>query len=129
TVISLYKQIRANTNCLIDYKVKYNSSRQFFLSAIDSSPNQGHISVDTYNQSFPNDFDKHLPNGLNINSPSNSDITSYDSAIDLNDNYQYTSTRAGSLKTLERDAYSFGQPNESNNRATREVNTNNTRGN
>ncbi|KAJ5442759.1 hypothetical protein N7445_004510, partial [Penicillium cf. griseofulvum] len=67
--------------CLIDYKVKYDSSRQFFLSAIDN------ISVDTYNQSFPNDFDEYLPDGLNINLLNNSDITSYDSTIDLNDNY------------------------------------------
>ncbi|KAJ5200400.1 hypothetical protein N7491_008797, partial [Penicillium cf. griseofulvum] len=105
TVISLYKQIQANTDCLIDYKVKHNSSRQFFLSAIDSSPNQGHlivssdsvvlpndqnssdISVDTRYQSFSNDFDKYLPDGLNISLPNNSDIISHDSAIDLNDNH------------------------------------------
>ncbi|KAJ5201325.1 hypothetical protein N7449_004245, partial [Penicillium cf. viridicatum] len=78
TVISLYEQIRANIDCLIDYKVKHNSSRQFFLSAIDSSPNQGRLTVL---------LDSHLPDGLNINSPSNSDVTSYDSAIDLNDNH------------------------------------------
>jgi hypothetical protein len=37
TVISLYKQIQADADCLIDYKVKHNSSRQSSDSVV--SPN------------------------------------------------------------------------------------------
>ncbi|KAJ5437209.1 hypothetical protein N7445_008094 [Penicillium cf. griseofulvum] len=120
TVISLYERIQADAVFIIDYKVKHNSSEQFFLSAIDGSPNQGHlavlldsvilpndeslssdVSLDTRTQYFSNDFDEHHPDGPNINSPNNSDVTSHDSAIDLNDGHQYTSTRPGSSKALD----------------------------
>ncbi|KAJ5458819.1 hypothetical protein N7530_010763 [Penicillium desertorum] len=56
--------------------------------------------LDARYQSFPNGFAEHHPNGLNINSPNNSDVTSHDSAIDLNDDHQYTSTRPGLAKPL-----------------------------
>ena len=124
--MSLYERIQADADCLIDYEVKHNSSGQSFSSAIDGSPNQGHlavlsgsvvppneqnsssgkeaqkynvseddliylcfpdVSLDTRYQSFPNDFDEHHPDGLNIISPNNSDVTSHDSAIDLNDDH------------------------------------------
>lgn len=55
TVISLYEQIRADADCLIDYEVKHNSSGQFFSSAIDGSPNQGHLAVSSDSVVPPND--------------------------------------------------------------------------
>ncbi|KAJ6112286.1 hypothetical protein N7523_002108 [Penicillium sp. IBT 18751x] len=116
---SLYEEIQADADCLVNYEVMDNCFGRLVASVVDGDASQGQSSTlsgsvvpsndpnssarpfsDACNQPFPNAFDKYLADDLNTNSLNNSNVTSQESAIRQYDHHQSTPTWPGPSKDL-----------------------------